>query len=174
VPEALQADLRRAARSPRRLRLVVQPATVLLLLVLALFQYAWFQPRELLQRLPALRPWLEGAYARLDRPLPPPVDLEQVRLLSRAVRDHPTYALALQVSLTLVNEAAFVQPFPRLRLSLFDVNGGRIASRVFQPATYLDAAVSAAAGMPVGQPVQVRLDLLAPETPAVSYEFEFL
>ncbi|MDX1434977.1 MAG: DUF3426 domain-containing protein, partial [Gammaproteobacteria bacterium] len=87
---------------------------------------------------------------------------------------HPRYEGVLQIKATLVNVASFRQPYPKLRFTLFNVNGQTIATRTFEPAEYLGEPLAAGERLPPRTPFQVMLDLLAPEEAAVSFEFEFL
>ena len=99
---------------------------------------------------------------------------DRIRIVSRDVRAHPRYEGALLVTATFSNAAPWPQPFPRMRFSLYDVNGQTIAARVFEPAEYLGGVLPADAPLPPGRPVQVALEMLAPEEAAVSFEFTFL
>jgi len=175
VPDALRADLAAAqdASSPRMRHTGLWAAAVVLLLGLA-FQYLWFAPQDLSARFPLARGAVErfcleaGCMQRARR------EPEQIRMLSRQVRAHPRYEGALLVTATFSNAAPRAQPFPRLRFSLYDVNGQTIAARTFTPAEYLAGELPADAVLPAGQPVQVALELLAPEQAAVSFEFTFI
>lgn len=148
-------------------------AAVLGLLALG-FQYLWFAPEDLTRRFPQLESQVEsfclraGCMARAERAP------HLIRVLGRDVRAHPRYEGALLVSATFSNAATWAQPFPGLRFSLYDVNGRTIAARTFTPAQYLAGVLPADAPLPPGQPVQVALELLAPEEAAVSFEFTFL
>lgn len=175
VPEVLAADAAAVmvARMPWYVR-AGQGVAVLVLLLLGLAQYAWFMPRDLLQRFPQARPWLEAAFRSAGRELVVPKDLSRIRLMSRDVRIHQGYANVLQVNAKLVNQAPTEQPYPRLRLTLFDVTGAVVAARTFRPKEYLGDSVASTQGMQPGVPSQIHLDLVSPETAAVSYEFQFL
>jgi predicted Zn finger-like uncharacterized protein len=148
-------------------------AAVLGLLTLG-FQYLWFAPQDLARRFPQLGSQVEsfcmraGCMARAERAP------QLIRVLGRDVRAHPRYEGALLVSATFSNAATWAQPFPGLRFILYDVNGRTIAARTFSPAQYLAGVLPADAPLPPGQPVQVALELLAPEEAAVSFEFTFL
>ena len=148
-------------------------AAAVLLLAVA-FQYLWFAPRDLAKRFPQVRNVVEqfclevGCLARASRAP------QRIRMISRDVRAHPRYEGALLVTATFSNTATWAQPFPALRFSLYDVNGQTIAARTFSPAQYLAGVLPADATLPPGQPVQVALEMLAPEEAAVSYEFTFL
>ncbi|MFT5445392.1 MAG: putative Zn finger-like uncharacterized protein [Gammaproteobacteria bacterium] len=148
-------------------------SAVLGLLTLA-FQYLWFAPEDLSRRFPLVASQVEsfcmsaGCMTRDER-LP-----EFIRVISRDVRAHPRYEGALLVTATFSNTATWAQPFPGLRFSLYDVNGRTIAARTFSPQQYLGGVLPADAPLPPGQPVQVALEMLAPEDAAVSFEFTFL
>lgn len=175
IPELLAADVARLGRSRGgglvRAAQVLGVAALLLSLVL---QYAWFQPEDLLHRYPLARSWLQQGFAWLGRRLPEAQDLARVYLLSRDIRIHPDYTNVLQVNATLVNRAPFVQGFPRVKLTLFDVNGTITGARILEPHEYLDPSIDPATGMVPRRPVQFRLSFVAPEPGAVSYEFQFL
>ena len=80
----------------------------------------------------------------------------------------------MQIKATLTNSAPYRQPYPRVRFTLFNVNGQTIATRVFQPREYLGRPVDPGARVRPKTPFQVELDVLAPEQSAVSFEFSFL
>jgi len=175
VPQALREDLERIdpPASPALRNTGAWAAAVLLLLALAV-QYLWFAPADLIARFPMAGAAVErlclhaGCMQRAERAP------EQIRMISRDVRAHPRYEGALLISATFTNAAAWPQPFPRLRLSLYDVTGTTIAARTFEPQDYLAGVLPADASLPPGQPVQIGLEVLAPEQAAVSFEFEFL
>ncbi len=175
IPESLREDWQRlqTARAAR-LRNISLGALALALLAALAVQYMWFEPEDLLRRFPQARAGVEAFCKRAGCLLPSARDPAKIQLLSRAVRAHPDYEGALLVSATFSNKAPWPQPFPYLRFSLYNVNGQTIASRVFSPRNYLAGALPPGALLPSGQPVQVSLEMLAPEEAAVSFEFSFL
>ena len=148
--------------------------TAMLLLLTLGFQYLWFAPEDLSRRFPQVQSQVRafclqaGCLVRAERAP------QLIRVLSRDVRAHPRYEGALLVSATFSNAASWAQPFPGLRFTLYDVNGRTIAARTFSPAQYLAVVRPGDPHMPPGQPVQVALEMLAPEEAAVSFEFSFL
>ncbi|MDJ0893469.1 MAG: DUF3426 domain-containing protein [Gammaproteobacteria bacterium] len=176
VPDLLQGDLShlQSASDPSWLVRVARLTALALLLLALAFQYAWFMPTELLHRVPAAQPALAWLFERLHRELPVPRDMSRIHLLSRDVRVHPNFGNVLLVNAQLVNKAQYSQPYPTVRLILFGVNGNVIAARGFRPQDYLTPEVRIDRGMQPGTPVQVGLELVAPGTTAVSYEFQFL
>jgi len=175
VPEFLREDLGQLARAGRRRRerYVFSVLSMLMLFTLAL-QYAWFMPEDMERRYPQSRPFIDWFCAQTSCPLPERRDASKVQIVSRDVRVHPHYEGALLVTASLVNAADFEQPYPRMQFTLFNVNGQTIATRTFEPEQYLPPEVDAQSGMPPERPVQVALDMLAPDEAAVSFEFRFL
>lgn len=175
VPRALREDLARISSARRRRRGGFLFGAASVLLVAALVgQYAWFMSEDVVHRYPQARVWMEGFCERTGCTLPERRDVSLIRMVSRDVRVHPRYEGALRVTAALENTAPYRQPFPQMQFTLYNVNGQTIATRRFQPREYLAADVDAARGMPPRTPVQLALDLLAPEQAAVSFEFRFL
>jgi len=175
IPKSLLEDWQRL-QSLRGSRLRNLSLGVLALLLLAGFglQYMWFEPEDLLRRFPQARAGVEAFCKQANCLLPSSRDPAKIQLLSRAVRAHPDYEGALLVSATFSNKAPWPQPFPYMKFSLYNVNGLTIASRVFSPEQYLAGALPSDSLLPSGQPVQVSLEMLAPDEAAVSFEFTFL
>jgi predicted Zn finger-like uncharacterized protein len=175
IPEVLKEDLARAEaeRRSRANSWLFTTAAVLLLGGLAV-QYAWFKPAGLLAAYPQARPWLEALCTRTGCALPERRDPSKIQMLARDVRVHPRYEGALLVSATLVNVAAQAQPYPRMQFNVFNVNGQTIASRVFEPKEFLSPDVNVDGEMSPRKPLQIAIEMIAPEEAAVSYEFRFL
>ena len=175
VPDVLREDMERlaASRQARRTTMLFGSGVALLVCVLVA-QWAWFEPADVLARYPQARTLMEQFCERAGCVLPERRDATKVRMVTRDVRVHPRYEGALRVTASLLNTAPYTQPFPRLQFTLFNVNGQVIASRIFEPREYLPEDVEVAAEMRPRVPVQVALELLAPEDAAVSFEFDFL
>ena len=120
-----------------------------------------------------LRPWLVTFchYARCE--LEPIRALEQIHILSREVRSHPTIKNTLLIELELINDAAFRQPWPTLQLTFSDINGNMVARRSFSPGDYLHNEQDIKDGMPSRSPVSIDLVLVDPGPKAVNFEFKF-
>jgi hypothetical protein len=144
------------------------------LLVLLAVQYAWFMPDDVVNRYPPARSLVAALCEKTGCELGRSADAERMQIASRDVRIHPKYEGALLVTAALVNAAYDVQPYPRIQFILYNASGAPIATRVFEPDEYLSPDVAHELGMVPRQPVQIALDLLAPEEAAVSFEFKFL
>ena len=174
-PQVLEDDIARleglAARARARKGLAV--LSVCLLVALAL-QYAWFMPTDMASRYPQARSFLDTFCRYTACTLPEQRDPTLVQVVSRDVRVHPKYEGALLVTAQLVNAANFVQPYPLMEFTLFNVNGQTIATRTFTPEQYVGPSVDIGAGMTPTIPTQIELDVLAPDEAAISFEFRFL
>lgn len=144
---------------------------ILVLVVALLTQYAYFMREELARHAP-LRPWLEVLCSYAQCKIPLLRDPAQVRIAGRDIRRHPDADGALRVMLTLANEAPYIQAYPVIQLSFFDVRDRLLARRRFTPQEYLAVSVNPALGMPVRQPVQTVIDLVDPGPDAVNFEFQ--
>lgn len=118
------------------------------------------------------RPWLERACASLGCALPAWHDPSAMRLMTRDVRPHPSVPDALLISASFRNDAPWAQHWPRLHLSLSDLNGQTIAQREFAPDQYLGMAARDLTIQP-GQTASVALEVRDPGKQAVAFEFDF-
>ncbi|MDE2088993.1 MAG: DUF3426 domain-containing protein [Gammaproteobacteria bacterium] len=177
VPLLLQEDLARLqgthAEAPSVWTIAAWSAGILALLFLLIAQYGYFM-RDSLAGYPPLRPWLEKLCAAAHCTIPPLRDVAKITLLSRDVRSHPTIKGALLITATLVNRAAFAQPFPILQISFSDLAGKVIALRRFRPVEYLGKDADLRRGMPPGKRIHVVMAVMDPGRQAVTFRFDFL
>ncbi len=92
-------------------------------------------------------------------------------VLARDVRPHPSTPGALRVTATFRNDARWPQPWPRLRLTLSDVDGHPVATRDFGPRDYLGAA-PAQPELRSGQSASIAMDITEPVRRSVAFDFE--
>ncbi len=144
------------------------------LVLLAVGAGQWiFANREMLSATPQIRPLLQQVCGYLDCDLEQLRDVEQIELLRRSVYSHPNIDKALIISLAMVNNANYAQPFPVLAIRMADVRGQFIAQRNFEPENYLDAP-GASGLMSPGAPVTVTLEIHDPGSDALTFELDFL
>ncbi len=175
LPDVLRQDAEEfAARNSARRRSIGYGVAGLGLLVLLAGQYVFFMPKDAMRRYPQWRGAIESLCVPIGCVLPERRDPARIRVLSRSVRVHPRLEGVMQIKATLTNAAAYRQPYPQVRFTLFNVNGQTIATRDFQPSEYLGRRVAASARLRPQTSFQVELDVLAPEEAAVSFEFQFL
>lgn len=144
----------------------VWSAALVGLIALLLAQYLYFSRNEL-ARHAELRPMLSAFCTAVSGLVPCEIplrrDLNRIEVENRTVQPHPAAPNALLVHLTLANRARFAQPYPVLELSFTDLNANLIAQRRFQPDEYLAPGVNISKGMTPDIPLQVMLELAAPD-----------
>ncbi len=147
-------------------------AVCLVLLLLAQILVA--KRNAVLQAVPAMRPVVTGLCQVAGCSVDPRRDLNQIELASHSVFSHPDSDDALMIRASIVNQAAFAQPYPVIDLTLTDIQGRAVASRRFEPSEYLDDPESLPPMMEPGQPVPLLIEVLDPGKNALAFEFEFL
>ena len=135
-------------------------------------QVLWFQ-FETWARDPVMRPLYGGVCQLLGCELPTLRDIESMLSQNLVVRSHPEVANALLVDAIIVNQAAFVQPFPVLELRFTSLNGNLVAGRRFRPEEYLAGELDGATTMQVQTPIHVELAIEDPGDEAVNYFLSF-
>ena len=114
-------------------------AGVAFLALLLLLQVLYTQRNELV-RSPAVGPVVAGAYAFFGLSVLAPTDLAGYELRQWGAASDPNEANRLMLLASIVNRAAFAQPFPLLRLSLQDRFGSTLHLRDISPSDYLPGA----------------------------------
>lgn len=141
-------------------------------LMLVLIIQAIYYSRHDLARNPAYQPALVQACEALGCSIDVIYDIEQIEVIGRDVRSHPSADNALIAGTTLINNARFTQPYPLLHLTFSDITGTTRAQRRFTPREYLKSGTDIDAGMSPDLPVQVELELVDPGKDAVNFEFD--
>lgn len=118
------------------------------------------------------RPWMERACASLGCTLPTWHDPHAMHVLTRDVRPHPSVSDALLISASFRNEAPWPQHWPKLELTLSNLDGHAIASREFTPSEYLGLGASEQT-IQAGQTASITLEVRDPGRQAVAFEFDF-
>ncbi|WP_455201855.1 zinc-ribbon and DUF3426 domain-containing protein [Kaarinaea lacus] len=144
----------------------------LMLMLVFLGQTIYFKHNELGQ-ISQFRPWVEFFCKHASCELSLQIDIGQIELLGQDIRSHPKSKKALLVSATIINNAAFTQPYPGLQLNFSDMNGEKVAMRNFNPKDYLPSNMSVEKGMETNVPIQIELEIVDPGKNAVNFEFDF-
>jgi len=117
----------------------------------------------------ALRPYLAAFCELAACAMPPRQDARRITLTRTHIDLHPTQPGALRVTVKLVNEATYPQPYPRLRLTLTDHDGWVVGRRTYAPADYLRGRANQLRSGELGA---VHLDLARPHEKAVGFEID--
>ena len=100
-------------------------------------------------------------------------DPDQIKVLSRDMRNHPTRPDTLSLSLTIVNRARRSLAFPGLEVILLDSGGQTLISRLFEPGEYLAEDADIESGMTPKAYLHIKLDLDDPGRQAAGFELHF-
>lgn len=145
----------------------------LVLILVLVVQYAYFMRNDL-SRYQPLRPWLETLCQYAQCTIPLQRDLPRIKVVARDLHPHPTVADGLVITITILNEAPFPQPFPSLDLRFFDLEQHPLARRIFPPRLYLPPDEDTSRGLQPDTPLPITLELVDPGENAVNFEFQFL
>jgi predicted Zn finger-like uncharacterized protein len=146
---------------------------IVLSMLLALSQLAWFNIEQL-ERNKDFKPWVDKACEKLPCKLVQARFLDEIELLSRDVRSHPTRKNALIITATFINRAEVAQPYPHVELVLSGLTGTTVAMRRFTPEEYLKDNYKPESLMQPGVPASVIMEVEDPGNDSVSYRFDFL
>ena len=162
------ADL--AAAPPQRRWPLALGSAVLALALLAQVVHHW---RDDIARSPMAGPWLLSAYSALGIDVAMPTDLSAFELRQFGAASDPGQAGRLRLRASVVNRAAFAQPYPVLRLSLQDRFGSTIAARELEPADYLPGGARSASGLlGPSQRADAEVVFVDPGREAVGFELD--
>ena len=158
-------------RSKKMLRAAWITSAIALLILVTVYLAEFFQ--QPLLDYPVVRDMLVKTGLREPAPIAPLRNLDQIQLLSRDMRSHPTRPNALSLSLTIVNHAPRSQAFPVLEVILLDSSGQALISRLFKPDEYLADDADIETGMTPEAYLHINLDLADPGRQAVGFELHF-
>ena len=122
---------------------------------------------------PLARASLDPLCARLHCHLPLREAPDQLQLLSREVRPHPSVPGALMITASIRNDAAFAQAFPVVAITLSDLDEKRIAMRRFRPEEYLHGTDASTRGIGAGAIATLAFEIADPGKNAIAFEFRF-
>lgn len=148
------------------------PAVSVVALALLLVLQVLLADRASLATNPTWRPVVAALCSVFRCTLPPWREPEAFTLVQRDVRQHPTLPGVLRVTATFRNDARWAQPWPRVHLTLSDINGRRAGERAFQPEEYLGGAPEQAELAP-GESAAIAMDIVEPAPQIVAFDFRF-
>ena len=160
-----------AGRAKKMLRAAWITSAIALLILVTVFLAEFFQQPLLDSAL--VRDVLVKTGLREPPPTAPLRNPDQIQVLSRDMRSHPTRPDALSLSLTIVNRAPRPQAFPGLEVILLDSSGQALISHLFEPGEYLADDADIETGMTPEAYLHINLDLADPGRQAVGFELHF-
>ena len=127
--------------------------------------------RNDLVRSPTFGSMVAGAYSFFGVSLLAPTDLASYELRQWGAASDPNEVDRLMLRASIVNRAAYAQPFPLLRLVLQDRFGGRLGMRDIGPADYLPGAGTSGLLGP-GERADALIRIVDPGADAVGFELD--
>ena len=156
-----------------RLTNIVWALAIMLISASLVVEYMWFNRNQLLDD-SALKPWVMKMCDFADCELMAMRDTDQIEMLTRNIYSHPNVKDALMVSITMVNHAAFAQPYPAVQIDFSDVRGNVVAARRFSPDEYFQIDKDSLRLLEPNKPVSFGLEIQDPGGQAMTYEFTFM
>ena len=170
APEALGTD--GYAKPYSNVATAAWSLAILVLIAALAVEYIWFNQPQLLHD-QQLQPVTAKLCALTDCERLQRRDPSQIQMISRNVYTHPNEKDALMISTTLVNNAPYAQPYPRVQIDFSNVRGALIASRRFIPEEYLQIDSEQLQLLQSGIPTTFGLEIKDPGNEAITYEFSF-
>ncbi len=131
-----------------------------------------YMARDTVARMNLPQPLLSTFCSVTNCELPMQKDVEQLKLVRHQMFGHASLDNVLVMSVDLINEAAFPQPYPVLVVTMANGAGESVAFRKFQPAEYLEKE-ELSKTLPAGQPVRIKFEIVDPGPEALSSELSF-
>lgn len=158
-----------AARPRRRWPTWLWVLLLAILLAAALAQTLYFMRTQVATVWPATKPALVQACRWLGCKVELPAIADLLAIDDSDLKEDTERTGLIHLTSTVINNAPFAQAYPRLELTLTDVNDKPVLRRTFQPAEYLPAGTDARLGIPAGDEVHIHLALSASGAPVVGY-----
>jgi hypothetical protein len=155
-------------REPRTLRYTL----ACLFLALLLFVQLVHHNRQDLARHPRFGSSVSALYAALGAPLAPNWDPTGYELQQWGIAAASGEPSTLQLTASIRNRAGFAQPYPLVRLSLEDLWGSVVGTRVLEPDEYLPASTRADRLMAPGQRTDAEVRIVDPGEDAVGFRVD--
>ena len=100
-------------------------------------------------------------------------DVSQLQAMRQTLYSHPEIEDALVISVDVVNNSVYKQPYPTLAVTLLDADGGTIAERAFESADY-EVVDGGENGLLIpGDPTRLKIEVIDTGLNAEQLELEF-
>jgi predicted Zn finger-like uncharacterized protein len=173
VPDGDAAGSTTGSRPPRSAWLrILWIAAALVLTVVVSFKLAMFFQLPLLQN-PVLQRVLISLGIQQAAVPAPGSNTENIELLARTMKPHPSRPGVLLLTASIVNHAEGRQLYPEVDVTLVDIRGQRLSRKLFKPADYLSSSAELRSGMAPGAHLTFTLEIEDPGNAATGFEIQF-
>ncbi|MEE9143098.1 MAG: DUF3426 domain-containing protein [Gammaproteobacteria bacterium] len=157
------------AEPPKRRRIGWIIASAALLFML-LTQAVHYQRHELLRH-QQIGVWLEKVYGVFGMQVAPDWSVADYDIAKLAATNEPAAPGTLVVQAHVTNNAVFPQPYPLIKLTLYDRWGDSVGERSFEPPEYMSESPTARL-MASGEDLDASMTVLIPNEQATNYELD--
>ena len=140
----------------------------LIILIAIIGSIFWFKRFELAAD-PNWRPFVDAICDQVPCGIPTQRDVSLIELRSREVTVQED---SVKINMILLNKASFVQPYPRIEIDFYDLDGNTLATKAKLPAQYLRADM-VNKPMSSGVPVHIEFSVDIDTEEVVGYVFRF-
>ncbi len=154
---------------PRSRNVFLRIVGILLLLLLGIAQYGWFNFDQMVMD-DRFRPYFLEACQFLECSLPDYNNPQALTTENLQVSSHPYISDALIVDAMVRNSAQYKQRFPSVKLQFRNRNGGLVASRIFTIDEYLGSKLRDIEYIPPKTEVRFAMEILDPGSEVIEYE----
>ena len=154
---------------PRSRNVFLRIVGILLLLLLGIAQYGWFNFDQIVMD-DRFRSYFLEACQYLECSLPDYNNPQALTTENLQVSSHPYISDALIVDAMVRNSAQFKQRFPSVKLQFQNRNGGLVASRIFTIDEYLGSKLRDIEYIPPKTEVRFAMEILDPGSEVIEYE----
>lgn len=169
---ANELETERATKHYSAFATIAWSLAILALIATLVAEYIWFNQPELLQH-EKIQPLTANLCERVDCAHLQIRAPSKIEMISRNIYSHPNEKQALMISTTIVNHAAYAQPYPAVQIDFSNVRGEMIASRRFTAEEYLQIDKQRLNLLESGTPITFGLEIKDPGKQAMTYEFSF-
>jgi len=148
-------------------------ALILLSVCVLLAQLIYFEKERLLHNKTS-RYIAQAVCYILPCTVPVYKDLSKLKLISRKIHSHPVEKKALIVTAAVINKATQAQPFPKILISMEDIQGNTRVQRLFDPKEYLPNGISADQNMAPNIPLNINVAIKDPGQNIITFKIDFL
>ncbi|MGR9071806.1 MAG: zinc-ribbon and DUF3426 domain-containing protein [Gammaproteobacteria bacterium] len=141
--------------------------TAFLLLAVQIYSFE----RETLSQNPGVRPWLLQTCSFINCTLPVYKNKEEMSVIEGSLQ--PVSEQVLNFSAAFINDAAFPQDYPMIKLTLFRYNGAPLAERIIKPDEYSPGKPYYKKVAP-GELISFDLKIVKPSEKIGGYRYELI
>ncbi len=141
----------------------------LLLAILAGLQTIYATRAKIAAEYPQFKPYLAQACVLLKCKINLPKNLDAFAIDDADMQEDDLYQNVIKFSSLLINNAAYVQAYPNIELTLTDTANVPVLRRIIKPSEYLKANIHESSGIDAGEEVRINLAINVTDLAVAGY-----